>query len=413
VKRPTITGKGVIGDKVTLRDGSKVLGTAVVGKGGTWSMTPTSALAAGLHVLTATESGKTGTSDPSAALKLTIKTSAPAPSGLAFAVAADKGAAGDTLRIGGTGEAGDRVTLFDRGKAVGSVKVGVGGGWTLTTTKPLAIGGHSLSVSETDVAGNTSARSPAQGLTIGRAAPNSLVFFGTAGADHFTGGAGKDVFSFSAANLGKGDVVAGAGGADTLKLTSAGTIRASGVGGVETYLLAAGGGNVLTLANANFAGAIGSTITVDGGNAADILSEAGVSGRDKAVLDGKAGADTLIAGRNAVLAGGAGKDLFELTLTGTAAAPVSVTVTDFAHSADKIALSKKGFALGATPSAATLFTANASGRFTTAAQRFAYDTSNGDLFYDSRGSGAGSTRLEIASFAHHPTLTAVDIAFTA
>jgi hypothetical protein len=216
-----------------------------------------------------------------------------------------------------------------------------------------------------------------------------------------------------AANLGKGDVVAGAGGADTLKLTSAGTIRASGVGGVETYLLAAGGGNVLTLANANFAGAIGSTITVDGGNAADILSEAGVSGRDKAMLNGKAGADTMIAGRNAVLAGGAGKDVFELTLTGTAAAPVKVTVTDFAHSADKIALSKKGFALGATPSAATLFTANASGHFTTAAQRFAYDTSNGDLFYDSRGNAAGSTRLEIASFAHHPTLTAGDITFAA
>lgn len=95
VTRPTVTGKGVAGDKVTLRDGAKVIGTAVAGKGRTWSVTPTSTLAAGLHVLTATESGKTGTSAASAALRLTIKTAVTAAlDGLVFPPTADQVAPG-------------------------------------------------------------------------------------------------------------------------------------------------------------------------------------------------------------------------------------------------------------------------------------------------------------------------------
>ncbi len=49
--------------------------------------------------------------------------------------------------------------------------------------------------------------------------------------------------------------------------------------------------------------------------------------------------------------------------------------------------------------------------FTMAAQRFAYDTATGALFYDGHGNAAGSTRLEIATLTGHPTLTAGDIMF--
>ncbi len=141
-----------------------------------------------------------------------------------------------------------------------------------------------MSASEVDVAGNTSAHSSAQRLTIAHASPNAVTFFGSAGADHFTGGAGADVFRFSAADLSASDIVKGGGGNDQLRLTSAGSIRADGVSGVETYVLFNGAGNVLSLANANFAGMLNDTITVDGGNAGNTLSEARVSAADKAVL---------------------------------------------------------------------------------------------------------------------------------
>jgi uncharacterized repeat protein (TIGR03803 family) len=413
VTKPTITGKGVAGDKVTLRDGGKAIGTAVVGKDGTWSVTPAAALAAGVHTLTATESGKTGTSAASAALTLTIKTSAPAPSGLGFAVAADKARAGDTFTVSGRGEAGDRVTLFDDTTAIGSRRVGSRGVWSITTAKPLAVGAHSLNAGEVDVAGNTSARSPAQRLVVAHAASNAVTFFGSTGVDRFIGGVGNDVFRFSVADLGNTDIVKGGAGNDQLRLTNAGTVRAKGVGGVETYVLANGGGNALTLAAGNFAHVTSGAITVVGGEGADALSEAGVSAADHAVLRGGAGADTLVAGRNAALTGGPGKDVFVLTVPGSTATPDKNRIVDFAHGTDKITLSKKGFSLGSSPAAATLFTANKTGSFTNPNQRFGYDTTNGDLFYEGRGNAAGSTRLEIATLTNHPTLTAGDITFVA
>ena len=56
-----------------------------------------------------------------------------------------------------------------------------------------------------------------------------------------------------------------------------------------------------------------------------------------------------------MLGGGGGKDVFEFTVPGSATTPDNNTVADFAHGVDKIALSEKGFALGAKPVSATLF----------------------------------------------------------
>ena len=205
----------------------------------------------------------------------------------------------------------------------------------------------------------------------------------------------------------------GKGGSDELLLTSAGTLRAAEVRGVETYVLANGAGNVLTLADANFAGVSAATITVDGGNAGNMLSEAGVAAVDKAVLKGGAGADTLVAGPNAAMTGGGGKDLFEFTTPGSARTPDTNTIADFTHGTDKIAFSEKGFNLGAKPSAASLFTANGTGGFTTTAQRFAYDTATGTLYYDAHGSASPNSRLEVSSLTGHPLLTGADIPFVA
>lgn len=211
----------------------------------------------------------------------------------------------------------------------------------------------------------------------------------------------------------RNETLVGSGGANVLTFTDAGAFDLSEVHGFPTIRLAGTGPNTLTLLSSNFAGIAGKTITVAGGNAADVLSEAGVAAADRALLRGGAGNDTLIAGPNAMLTGGAGADVLELTVPGSLVTPDKNTIADFTHGVDKLALSKNGFAFGAAPAAATLFTANTTGSFANPNQRFAYDTTNGDLFYDSLGNAAGSTRLEIAAMTSHPTLSAADITFVA
>ncbi len=317
VTKPVITGDGVAGDTVTLYDGTKAIGTAVVVAGGTWSVTATSALAAGAHALTATESNAvSGTSAASAALKLTIKTSAPAPSGLSFAVAADKGTSGDTFTVAGKGEVKDTVTLYDGTTAIGSAIVAASGAWSITTASPLKIGAHSLSVHEVDIAANTSPLSPAQSVTIDSATPyNDVVFVGNPGPDNFTGGAGNDIFEFSAANLASTDSIKGGAGSNELLMTTAGTVSAGGVSAVETYQLANGAANSLTLSNANFGGVTSDLITVDGGANGNTVNASALSAANHVFIHGNAGAD--------VLKGGAGNDTFELTPATLATATIT------------------------------------------------------------------------------------------
>ena len=184
---PVITGTAEAGGTVTLTDTSggisTVLGTAVTDTTGHWSFTPSTPLAEGGHGVTATATDTAGnTSAASAALPLTIDTTAPgAPGSLALAVPSDSGAIGDGVTshtspvIIGTAEAGSTVTLTDTRGGVATV-LGTAiadntGHWSFTPTSPLAEGGHSVTVTATDMAGNVSAPSMALPLTIDIAAP--------------------------------------------------------------------------------------------------------------------------------------------------------------------------------------------------------------------------------------------------
>jgi Ca2+-binding RTX toxin-like protein len=93
-------------------------------------------------------------------------------------------------------------------------------------------------------------------------------------------------------------------------------------------------------------------------------------------------------------------------------------ITDFAPARDRIAFSDAGFQLGLAgagaqpkPLPAALFTANATGSFTDASERFAYDTSTGALYYDAHGDKLGSSRLLIVTLKGDPHLAASNLFF--
>ncbi|MFZ3235433.1 MAG: hypothetical protein WA184_08705, partial [Stellaceae bacterium] len=251
-------------------------------------------------------------------------------------------------------------------------------------------------------------------------ATDNLDIYGGAGADVLKGGAGNDIFVFSAANLTKTDPVSGGGGNNELLMTTAGAVAANGVNGVETYVLADGGANTLTLAAANFAGVTGSTITVSNGSNGNTISAAGVPAPDRVIvyagtgadeLTGGAGNDIFHAGGDTKMTGGAGTNEFAFSAGG------SNTIADFTASAtNEIAFSNSAFALGqsgatATPKAlpASLFVSDGTGAFTATTQRFAYDTANGGLYY----SAAGTTATEhlVVTLAGDPALAASHLFF--
>ena len=177
---PTITGSAEAHSLVKLydNDGTTLLGSARADDGGLWSITPSLPLAHGIHSLLATATDAAGnTSAASAALALTIDTTAPSVPTLTVAPASDSSTAGDgitsdtTPTITGTAEAHSHITLYQGSHVVGTTTADTDGLWSITLATALAEGQHSLTATATDAAGNTSAASAALALTIDTTAP--------------------------------------------------------------------------------------------------------------------------------------------------------------------------------------------------------------------------------------------------
>jgi hypothetical protein len=152
VNKPKIAGTALAGSTVTLLDGSTLLGTATADGGGAWSITAGTALADGVHSLTATATDGAGnTSTPSTPLQLTIDTVAQPPANLALVPGGDP----HTPTITGTAPPNSSVQLFDGGVPLGLAQANGAGAWTFTTPT-LGTGAHTFSAVATDVAGNTS-----------------------------------------------------------------------------------------------------------------------------------------------------------------------------------------------------------------------------------------------------------------
>ena len=153
----TVSGSGVAGDTITLYDGSTVVGTTNVGGSGTWSIQLT--LTGGSHVLTARQSSAPGITSAASAACIDQRRG-PCPRLLITAAVAQLQHAGQ-YTVSGTGIAGDTITLYDGGTAVGTTQVGSSGTWSIQNVALL---------------GGTNALTTTQALTPGIASAASVQY---------------------------------------------------------------------------------------------------------------------------------------------------------------------------------------------------------------------------------------------
>jgi hypothetical protein len=181
VNTPTFNGTAEALAQVTLydTDGQTVLGSARADADGKWSIVA-STLADGVHVLAIKQVDAAGNaSAASPALTVTVDTTAPAaPATPQLQAQSDTDTVGDGITyavpvLEGTAAANDLVTLYDGTTAVGTTHADAHGHWSIAA-QTLGLGRHTLSVTDTDAAGNVSAASGSFALTV-EEAPVPLV----------------------------------------------------------------------------------------------------------------------------------------------------------------------------------------------------------------------------------------------
>ncbi|MFD4840394.1 Ig-like domain-containing protein [Achromobacter sp. NPDC058515] len=174
--RPTLKGKGEPGNTVHVYDGSVLLQPpVVVQQDGTWSFTPDTPFAEGLHSLTIVFEDPAGNrSDASEPWRITVDTEAPALPRIAGVYnneganeisISEGGSTNDTTPvIRGTAEAGATVTIYRGSLEIGQATAGQDGNWEFTPAQAWPEGSHELTATATDPAGNVS--DPSEAWTV-------------------------------------------------------------------------------------------------------------------------------------------------------------------------------------------------------------------------------------------------------
>ncbi|POT27985.1 large repetitive protein [Citrobacter freundii] len=182
--QPTLNGKGEIGAIITIRDNGAEIGTTQVDESGNWSFTPDAPLGQGQHIFTvvATDpAGNTGGVSSSFTIELdSVAPSIPIISSVQDNTAPTTGPItnGQTTNesrpaLSGIGEIGATITVLSDGQPIGTTTVGANGTWSLTPTNALTNGPHTLTVTATDSAGNTSQPSTGFALIVDTVLPGT------------------------------------------------------------------------------------------------------------------------------------------------------------------------------------------------------------------------------------------------
>jgi Ca2+-binding RTX toxin-like protein len=286
-------------------------------------------------------------------------------SGLAGNDTLDGGAGIDSL----AGGLGDDLYIVDNTADV-VVEAAASGIDTVQTSATYTLSANVENLSLTGIAAINGTGNADNNLILGNIAANSLngqagndTLDGGAGADTLAGGVGDDLFIVD--NIADVIVEANASGTDTVQSS-------------VTYTLAANVEN-LTLTGT---GAINGT----GNNGNNVITgNASIN-----ILDGLTGNDSLI--------GGLGVDTFTFS-TALSATTNLDQVQDFVTNTDKIALDRSVFttlSTGATLTAAEYLSGAGVIAASTAAQRILYNSTNGNLYYDSDGAG-GTAAVQFAT----------------
>ena len=173
VSRPKLTGSGTAGMTLTVSEGTTTICTATVSASGTWSCAPSVALAEGAHTISATQTNAALTVSPAVTRSFRVDTvppSKPVISGPATGVVVNS----FRPTFSGTGEVaalartrmgiraittatGTTVTVSEGTATICSATVAADGTWSCTATTDMANGAHTISITQTDAAGNISA----------------------------------------------------------------------------------------------------------------------------------------------------------------------------------------------------------------------------------------------------------------
>jgi hypothetical protein len=220
---------------------------------------------------------------------------APFPPDDDFTITDNGGAGGNTVTLG---NGIDQLTLLDGNNTVtlgnGADRITAGAGNNILTT---GTGNSIITVGNGD-----------DTITVGSG--SNAIVLGT-GLDTVTTAAGNNVVSVSGATVSgdtlKGALTSGDGTTNQLVLTATGTMNPVNVSGFQSYKLANGGPNSLTLSEANFVRLLGGSITVIGGDSGNTIDASALAAAHSVIMIAGAGTD--------VLTGGAGNDTFQGTET--------------------------------------------------------------------------------------------------
>ena len=205
---PVFTGTTEASATVKLydTDGTTLLGTGTADGSGKWSIT-SSSLSEGSHTLTVKASDAAGNiSSASSGKAVTIDTTAPgAPGAPDLSAGSDSGISStdDITKVTapvltGTAEANAKIKLYDTDGStlLGTATADGSGNWSITSST-LSAGSHTLTVKQTDVAGNVSKASSGLTLTVDTSAPavpsapdmTAATDTGVSNSDNLTGNA--------------------------------------------------------------------------------------------------------------------------------------------------------------------------------------------------------------------------------
>ena len=164
INTPTVTGQAEAGSKVTLYEGTTVLGTGVAGSTGAFSIT-SSKLADGNHVLAAKAVDAAGNESLlSSSVNISVVTTTPD-----VPVITTSGATSTaTPTIAGTAKPLTTVNVLDGTTVLGTAAVDMQGAWSFVVPDAVKLseGAHNITATASDTAGNVSKPSAVAALTV-------------------------------------------------------------------------------------------------------------------------------------------------------------------------------------------------------------------------------------------------------